>query len=250
MAAAAFAAGGCGALGSAANPTIAEVDAEGALAAYEQGNQRFIEGDYNGAVEAYTRAIALNPGLWKAYNNRAIAYARLDQPELALEDLNRADAGSGGDVEIVFNLGNVHLLRGFFEQAREAFERVLEIRPNDQFAKNNLAVALLRLGELERAEQLLQELLVSNPDNADALANLGTVCDATGDTERAIATYRRTLELDPNHLRTLRNLGFLEAREGLVDDAIGHLERFLALAPSEMNVHRVEGMLQQLLSQR
>ena len=41
--------------------------------AREKGNDRYAVGDFRGAVAAYSRAVALNPGDARAYSNRAAA---------------------------------------------------------------------------------------------------------------------------------------------------------------------------------
>ena len=239
----------CGQLGQQSGPTLAEVDRSGAEAAYQAGNAHFAEGDYNAAVDAYTDAISRDASRADAYNNRALAYIQLRLYDLALGDVQQAISLSREDPEILFNLGNVQLLRGFYPQARDAFERVLEMRPSDLEAKNNLAVAYTRLEEHDTAERLLSEVLEVEPENVDAISNLGTVYDAGGDTNRALSMYRRALDIDPEHFRTLRNLGFLEVREGMTDEAIDHLQRYLALVPEGVNVRRVEGTLDTLRNQ-
>ena len=114
-----------------ARSTVSSTDPEAARASYERGNQLLAAGDYGGAAEAFTESISHDPSQAQTYNNRAIAYTQLGQNELALEDLNRALALRANDPEILYNLGNVQLRRGFYLQAAEVFERVLELRPEE-----------------------------------------------------------------------------------------------------------------------
>jgi len=237
--------GGCN-LGDSVRPNLNQVDVGGAAAAYEAGNQYFSAGDYEAAIDSYGDAIALDPGRVEAYNNRALAHIQLRHYDEAVADLIHAVEVSGEDPEILFNLGNVQLIRGYYPQAKDAFERVLEMQPSDLDAQNNLAVALTRLAEYDRAEALLLETVRIYPDDADALANLATVYDAQGETDRALSMYRQVLEMQPNHFRTLRNLGLLEARENMAADAIRHLERYISLVPEVVNVRRIEGMIRDL----
>lgn len=241
--------GACGPLGQQTGPTLVEIDRGGAEAAFQAGNGHFAAGDYNAAVDAYTDAISRDPSRSDAFNNRSLAHVQLRLYDLALADVQQAVSLSHEDPEILFNLGNVQLLRGFYPQARDAFERVLEMRPSDLEAKNNLAVVYTRLEEHATARSLLLEVLEVAPENVGAISNLGTVFDALGDTSQALAMYRRALDIDSAHFRTLRNLGFLEAREGRTDEAIDHLERYLALVPEGVNVRRIEGMLETLRSE-
>jgi tetratricopeptide (TPR) repeat protein len=227
-------------------PDVGESDPEGARQAYESGNTLFAQGDYEGAIRAYTEAISRDASQFRAYNNRALAYMLTDRPDEAVSDLERALAASHDDPEILFNLGNVHLRRGFNPLAAEAFQRAVERNPSDLEAKNNLAVALARMEEFDRAEQLLGEVVAQAPDDLAALANLAAVYDAQEDTQRALETYQRALDVDPNHFPTLRNLGILEAREGLLESARNHLEAALNVAPPESDTVMIETTLNAL----
>jgi hypothetical protein len=54
-----------------------------------EGNERLSSGDYNGAVDYYTRALAIDaagPQSHILHSNRAAAYTKLDQHENALQD--------------------------------------------------------------------------------------------------------------------------------------------------------------------
>src|SRR5690606_35595243 len=49
-----------------------------------RGNSRLMQGDLEGAVEDYTRALELSPGLLAALGNRGLAYLRLGRVDEAL----------------------------------------------------------------------------------------------------------------------------------------------------------------------
>jgi Flp pilus assembly protein TadD len=43
-----------------------------AISYYNSGTQKYKQGDHNGAISDFTRAIEINPGYWKAYNSRGV----------------------------------------------------------------------------------------------------------------------------------------------------------------------------------
>src|SRR3990172_8362478 len=59
---------------------------------FEKGHQYAINKKYDEAIEAYTKAIALDPNYAQAYTNRGVAYYNKGQYDRAIEDYNRAIA--------------------------------------------------------------------------------------------------------------------------------------------------------------
>jgi len=57
---------------------------------FEKGNAWREFRDYKGAIEQYTKAIALNPNYYQAFLNRAFVMQILGNYEAAHKDFNRA----------------------------------------------------------------------------------------------------------------------------------------------------------------
>lgn len=73
-----------------------------------QGDYEFERGSYDAAVSAYTRALALDPNLPEAYNNRAYTYMTQQNYALALPDLDRAIALRPDYTNALMNRGDIH----------------------------------------------------------------------------------------------------------------------------------------------
>jgi Flp pilus assembly protein TadD len=56
----------------------------------EQGNKKFMLGDYQGAIADCSSAIELNPNIAVAYYSRGLAYLGAGQKDLARKGLMRA----------------------------------------------------------------------------------------------------------------------------------------------------------------
>src|SRR5262249_53188189 len=84
------------------------------------GFARYVEGDYQGAVDAYTQAIKLDPKFFEAYRGRARAYLRLRDFSHAYDDATQAInlAANSEDRFASLNLRSKALLRlGRFNEA-------------------------------------------------------------------------------------------------------------------------------------
>ena len=77
---------------SAKVPSPAVVAATKAENFFIQGNEKYQKGDYQGALQAFSQAIVLNPNYAQAYNNRGVACRALGDKQGAVADFNQARA--------------------------------------------------------------------------------------------------------------------------------------------------------------
>lgn len=92
----------------------------------------------------------------RIYNNLAMAYADINQPELAL--LNYDKALSFGDVypQIHHNKGNVYVQMNMTDKAIEEYKRAIELDPTFAFAYQRLLSIYLDLKDYKNAAQLVE----------------------------------------------------------------------------------------------
>jgi tetratricopeptide (TPR) repeat protein len=146
----------------------------------------------------YSRAIAVTPNNWLAWNN----------------------------------LGHHHLRRGALPEARSAFQEALRIKPDYADAWYNAGVVFARSHDHPRAIAAYREALRLDPANADGWANLGLVQQSTGQDLQAIASYREALRLRPHDPVALTNLVVVYARTGDATRARETYRRLLAVDPA------------------
>jgi tetratricopeptide (TPR) repeat protein len=116
-----------------------------------------------------------------------------------------------------------------WDDAIDAYRRVVAIDPSYAAAWNNLGLLLHRLGRHQEAREAYVAALTQDPDCCEAVYNLGALSEDTGDTDDAIRCYRRALELSPDYADAHFNLAGALARAGHPDDAVEHWERYLEL---------------------
>jgi len=152
------------------------------------------------------------PGLARPLQKMAEIYNHAGQNERALKLYTQALAlrdpkPKQSRILSYNNIGNIYFTRGSFQNAIESFERVLEIDPDYERARFNLALVLVAANQLEQA--LTQaEILLSREDDHPKFLNLkGHILIKLNRPEEALSLFRKAFRLAPENRNTLLNLG-------------------------------------------
>jgi len=116
-----------------------------------------------------------------------------------------------------------------WEQALDAYRRVVALDPTYAAAWNNQGLLLHRMGRYAEARTAYDRALEQDPSCAEAAYNLGSLDEDSGDVDGAVAHYRHALALSPDYADAHFNIAAALSRAGRGDDAIGHWQRYLEL---------------------
>lgn len=125
----------------------------------------YYKGDYDRAIKNYNMEIALTPDNYYAFFNRAICRAELNELGKSLEDVNQSITLSPDFYLALCLKGDLLTKMGKIPQAKEAYERALEIDPEHKYAKDQLA----ELSQSHPAVQTSQTDSKSDNKGKDAL---------------------------------------------------------------------------------
>jgi len=183
------------------------------LAAYQQyllGKQwhaKSTSGSLEKAVGHFQRAIELDPSLALAHVGLARSYIEqilvsgLSTEELlakAQEATDRALTLDDQLGEAYTALGGIKSIGFDAEGAEEAFERALELNPNDATAYSWYGYLLRsELGRPDEALALHRRAIELDPRSAEAIANAGRDLSALGRSDEAVDTWKKAIEIDP-----------------------------------------------------
>jgi tetratricopeptide (TPR) repeat protein len=118
------------------------------------------------AAVALDRALALNRNAAHAWMARGRIHASRNEPEAAIEAIERARRLSPFDPYAFFYAGiiaSAHLAARRFEQAIEWADRALHDQPRLVIAMRTKVVALAHLGRLDEARAELSRVLIIDP---------------------------------------------------------------------------------------
>ena len=150
-------------------------------------------------------------------------------PRRSRAELEKQTEGSAGLYQAALDLE----LAGRNDEARDAYEAVLQKDPKLVSARINLGRLLHAANRLTEAEALYRAALEQEPTNAHASFNLGVVLEDQGATDAAIKTYQQALALDDNYADAHFNLSRLLEVKGDERGALRHLSHFRRLVQGE-----------------
>lgn len=184
------------------------------------------------AIDAYQKAIELDPSMAQAHANLVGSFGRTGEIDRAEEHYATALALNPNLPELHNNWGVVQASRGDPAAAVAAFRRALELNPNSAHANANLGVALLEAGQLDEATRRFQEAVKSDPTNRPARMNLGTLALEGGRPAEAVEHLEAALRGDEDGSEPFVRyaLGHAYQRIGRLAEARRSFEQALQVA--------------------
>jgi len=131
-----------------------------------------------------------------------------------------------------------------------AYQKVLEINPENLEAKTGLGVAYVEgasiLGMMPmKGIGVLQEVLNSDPENINAITNLGYFAIQSGQYEKAIERFETVLEIDPENAEAYIYLTDVYLTMGEKEKGIETLQKFKVI----MNDPRVDRQVEDYIKE-
>ncbi len=115
-----------------------------------------------------------------------------------------------------------------YEEALQAYEKVLVCDPETEYVVRDIALLLIKLDRKREAVEWLDNIIARNPADIENRFLLAKLYAGMADFEKAIAVYNEILALNEDQ-KTLLMLGSLYAQIKQYDKAKEYLERLLAL---------------------
>jgi tetratricopeptide (TPR) repeat protein len=186
----------------------------------EKGNNNYHKSEFEKAIEAYKKAIEINPDSDMAYSNMGSAYAGLKKFEEAIEACKKAieiDPDSDGAHH---NIGLAYYNLGKFERAIEAYKKAIEIKPDSYMAYCNMGLAYDKLGELKEAIKAHKKAIEFNSNIDKAYCGMGHAYASLDKLKEAIEAYKKAIEIKPDSDMAYCNMGSAYGKSGKFKEAI------------------------------
>ncbi len=103
--------------------------------------------------------------------------------------------------------GDIYMARKYYPEAKEAYQKLIELQPANAQFHNKLGIAYHQLMDFGAARKAYQKASQLDPQYAQAVNNLAAVEYARKNYRSAILTYLEALELSPGDAVIYSNLG-------------------------------------------
>lgn len=189
---------------------LKDVENEETFEAYAEKGRIYARTEkYEEAIQAFTKALELNPQDSVTYYNRGLAYSMVDEGEKAIEDYTKALELNPQYSSAYNNRGVVYNELGENEKAIEDYTKALEINPKYSDAYYNRGFSYSALGENEKAIEDYTEAIRINAQHSAAYYNRGYVYDELGENEKALEDYTKAIEISPKDSDAYYNRGLI-----------------------------------------
>lgn len=157
----------------------------------------------------FRHVLAYYPNSHVAHTNVGVTLFQEGNIEGAMAEFRRALAIRPNGMAY-YNIGQIHLLREEPEEAMESFRRAIDVSPMEVDSYLYLSALLINRARFEEAERVLAAMFGIHPQNAQLYAKLGLVRARQGRWAEAHTAYQRALQLDPENVDVQRAIGELE----------------------------------------
>lgn len=201
-------------------------------------------GNVDQGILALNRAIELNPAFAPAYLQRALLHYRARDYEQAAYDMDIAIVADPDDTRLRVMQAWYRVSAGFYAQAIDQYNVLLNEDPTLYDAYIGRAEALHRIGDTERALDDTYAAAELDPDNATAYAVQGDINLRAGRYAEALAAVEEAIRIQPEDATRTQawlnynNRGFCRFMLGDVEGAMKDIQLAMEYVPGNAFVYR------------
>jgi len=185
-------------------------------------------GYFEDAITEYKMAIWLDSFNIAAYRHLCRAYEEQGDYNQAIDIYTKLIAMAPNIPDLYSNLANIYYIKGEFDLAISNYQTAITLNPNPSWtsviAQTMGFVYQENKSDPDAAISAYQTAYVLTPDDIDIYVNLGSAFYDKEDFQNALSIYRQALEFQPHNAKIHCNLGFLYWGKGDTEEAMKSYE--------------------------
>ncbi|MEW5820812.1 MAG: tetratricopeptide repeat protein, partial [Cyanobacteriota bacterium] len=142
------------------------------------------------------------------------------------------------EADFYFNLGNEYYTQGEYNLAIDAYNKAINIKPDNPEIYHNAGIICIELDKYDLALDFLEKAISLDNKNDDTYYFLGHTYEICGISDKALENYGRAIALNPGHANaSIAKQQLLESREQGTKDSDSFYEIAIkALESKEYNL--------------
>ena len=201
------------------------------------GVSRLREGKYVEAAQAFNRAIEINDRIVSAYLGLVVAQQALGRSKDALASLEMAAEVEPNSTVLFSEMARLQLRVSVAEQARKYLSpRAIAAAPDGPPDDDVSAMVQRQIANLRSS-------LRQHPNHADLHYRLALLLRHEDDLTGAIEALRHAVSINPQYLKALITLALTLRQTGQTDEAMNVLKRALEVDPKSVELHYQLGLM-------
>jgi cellulose synthase operon protein C len=188
--------------------------------------------DLAGAQQEFERALALDKNNTEAMLKMGLLENSRGEVDKALETYLDGEKAHPNASAFYLFAGGIYEKRRDWERARQQYQKVLDMDPENALASNNLAYVMLEQGgNIEVAFSLAQTARRELPDNPSAADTLGWAFYQRQIYDSAISLFKEAVRKDPGNTTFNKHLGLAYVKSRQYALAQQQLDRIVRIDP-------------------
>jgi tetratricopeptide (TPR) repeat protein len=190
------------------------------------------QGDRDGAIAQYKKALALQPNDTHDRYNMAVAYMNKEDWAAAIRELRIVKSQDPQNLDARQNLGSCLLHIDPLAAVTE-FKELTAISPSFSICHDCLGAALAQARRYPEAEKEYANAIELDPGAASPHLNLGLLLEIEEKYDQALLELRIAEKLDPDNARAFTHVGRILLEKKDFPGSIAELEHAEELAPAD-----------------
>ena len=191
------------------------------------------------ALAHFTHIINTQNADSAVFYNTGILYEKLKDTDKALKAYEKAVEISPENIDAYYNLGLVYTQKNQFKEALKCFLHVLNNDDEDGNTWFNAGLCYFKMNDLAQSKEYFEKALEINEEDIYAHFYLGNIFIKTDEFDKARNCFIKVLELSPDYSWAYYNLALLDYRDGNISSSIQNLENTLKYNPKDVEAYKI-----------
>ena len=126
---------------------------------------------------------------------------------------------------------------GQLGKSLQAYQKALEINPDDAEIHSNLGVTLKEMGQLDKSLQAYQKSVCIQPEFAEGYYNMGVFFQEQRKLKESVKAYQKAIQIQPDHVETYVNLGVVLREQGRLKESVKTHQKAVRIQPDYAEAH-------------